>query len=240
VIRYAPLTLAVLLGTEVAAQDPDSLRVADSVSIGDTLMATDTLPPFVPLPAEAVTHLNHLTESFSSTPAGAGLIPTGMAEAEIALEYARAAGRATGLADMVRNMAHVLHAIDPGQSGGGDGLGYGVRRAAQETLLHIDLAMAVEGVSDHLAFHAAYVTAAASNAIRLADEAIGLARQIERATSVGAASPMVAELMRLVRSMAYGNDADSDGRIGYAESEMGLAQAGYHLALVRRVERLGN
>jgi hypothetical protein len=40
--------------------------------------------------------------------------------------------------------------------------------------------------------------------------------------------------------MAYGNDADRDGRIGYAESEMGLAQAGYHLALVRRVEGLGN
>ena len=39
--------------------------------------------------------------------------------------------------------------------------------------------------------------------------------------------------------MAYGRDADRDGRIGYEESEMGLAQARYHLSLIMRVEGLG-
>ena len=35
--------------------------------------------------------------------------------------------------------------------------------------------------------------------------------------------------------MMYGEDGDRDGRIGQTESEVGLAQAVYHLSLVYRV-----
>lgn len=252
-VVFAILLLLALGGSGVAAQLPDSLRLQGSASGADTLAAVDSVlvadsltdtpaaAPFVPLPAEAVVHLDHLTEAFPSTPGGAGLIPTGLAEAEIALEHVRLAGRdSTSLGTMTSNVAHVLNAIDPNEVGTGYGLGFGVKRAAEETLLHMDFATRVPDVSETLLFHAAYVSAAAESAIRRADQAVALARRIQRAASAEAALPLVEDLAELVRAMAYGNDADGDGRIGYDEAEMGLAQAAYHLALVRRVERLGN
>lgn len=247
------LPLLLLLGAiEAAAQLPDSLRLqrsasgADTLAAVDSVLATDSLSdtpaaPFVPLPAEAVAHLDHLTEAFPSTPDGAGLIPTGLAEAEIALEHVRLAGRdSTSLSTMTSNVAHVLNAIDPNEVGAGYGLGFGLKRAAEETLLHMDFATRVPDVSETLLFHAAYVSAAAENAVRRADQAIALARRIQRAASAQAALPLVEDLAETVRAMAYGNDEDGDGRIGYDEAEMGLAQAAYHLTLVRRVERLAN
>jgi hypothetical protein len=49
---------------------------------------------------------------------------------------------------------------------------------------------------------------------------------------------LISRLQALIRAMAYGRDADRDGRIGQTEAEVGLAQGWYHLQLVCRVEDL--
>lgn len=241
-----PILLLVVTAEAAAAQLPDSLRIqvipatadADSAVAPDTLRA-DTVDAFVPLPPEAVAHLDHLTVAFPATPGGAGLLPTGLAEARVALEHARfAAGDSISLAAVTRNVAHVLHAIDPIEVGSGNGLGYGVRRAAEETIRHAELAASVPNVPEGLRLHASYAVAAARSALLRADEAIDLARRIQRAGGGAAARPLVAELVEVVRAMGWGDDADDDGRIGYGEAEMGLAQARYHLMLVRRAARL--
>lgn len=241
-----------LCAVGVSAQLPDSLSAGasglestDSVPAGpvagDSLTAEDSVPLFVPLPEEVRRHIDHLTAAFDATPEGRGLVPTGISDAEAAVRLARAAGRdSTDLGNMIRSMAPVLQAIDPNSAGDGNATGYGVRRAAEGVLVHMNLATDGEGGSATVEFHAAYVRAAAANTIRRADQAAELARRIQRASSAGAAYPLVRELVGVLTGMAYGNDADRDGRIGYEESEMGLAQARYHLALVRRVERLGN
>ena len=235
----ASLTVAFADPGFAEAQIPDSTLVPDSTQPADSTQATDSLRSAARLPEAVLLHLAHLAEAFFDTPRGMGLIETAMAEAEIAARYVSLAGQdATNLGRMIGNMSHVLHAIDPVEVGNGFGLGYGVRRAAEGVLLHIDLATSVEGVSDNVVFHAGYITAAASAALVRANAAIALARQVQRATTPGEALPLIERLADLVRTMAYGDDADRDGRIGYPDTESGLAQARYHLRLIRRVAGL--
>lgn len=230
----ASLLLALPLG--VGGQVPDSTRVeglSDSTATADSVAA--------PLPREVVLHIDHLTTSFTDTPDGRGLVPVGMDEARVAVEFAELAGQdSTDLPNMTRNMRHVLHALDPDQATSPQGLGYGVKRAAEGTLLHMELATSVTGVSETVLFHAGYVSAAATRTLERADQSIALAHRIQSTGSPEAALPLIEDLLELLRAMAWGSDADDDGRIGYVESEMGFAQAQYHLALVRRAERLGS
>lgn len=224
---------------DLDAQVPDSVRV-DSLAVADSLTAAaDSTLPYRPLPPEAVAHLAHVTTAFSDTPGGMGLIHTGIAEAEIAARYVVMAGTdSTSLVAMSRPMASVIHAIDPSQASGGPGLGYGLKRAAAGVETHAALAAAVPGVSQGLLFHTGYVERAARGAALRADEAIALARQIQRAPNAPAAHRLLKELAQAVRAMAWGDDRDRDHRIGHAENEVGLAQAMYHLQLLYRVEGL--
>jgi len=256
-IAWAAATFALALCTavlpvSVTAQIPDSTQVADSIQVLDSSQATDSIlisgstqaldsmPVRAPLPDVVLTHLAYLTEAFAEAPGGMGLIPAGMAEAEIAAEYVRLAGQdSNNLDQMVQNMAHVLHAIDPNEVGNGFGLGYGVRRAAESVITNIEVVVNSEEVPENVLFHLSYATGAASGALLRAEQAIALARQIQRATDPEVALPMIETLAELVRAMAYGDDADGDGRIGYSAMESGLAQATYHLTLLRRVEGLG-
>lgn len=224
------------------AQIPDSSRVAPPAvvdSLADTLAVTDSLALPVPLPQAAVTHLRHLTDTYSDTPGGTGLILAGVAEAAIASQYVVIAGTdSTYLAGMTRQMSNVIHAIDPSQASGGPGMGYGVKRAADGVRQHAALAAAVPGVSPGLLFHLGYVDRAAAGARARAEEAIGLARRVQQAQDAPTAHRLLKQLAQSVRAMAYGDDRDRDGRIGFADNEVGLAQAMYHLQLLYRVEGL--
>jgi len=230
----------------LTGQDPDSLRteVVDTLDRSDPLAALDSLDAAAqdsilirPLPEEVIVHMSHLLTSFSDTPGGMGLIDTGIAEAGIASEYVRIAGEdSLDLRNMTSNMTHVIHAIDPTLVTNGQGLGYGVKRAAQNVTMHAEMAMAVEGANDNFLFHAPYVAAAGRGAVRRADAALGMARRVQSATDPEAALRLLDRLAVLVRAMAYGYDADDDGRIGFEEEEFGLAQARYHLDTVRRYQ----
>ena len=228
--------------TSVKAQLPDSAQVADSLSQRDSLRGQNELQAMdwmrTTMPDDVVMHLRHLTSAFPDTPDGMGLIATGMAEAEIAADYVALAGRdSTSLNRMIGNMVHVLHAIDPNEVSSGFGLGYGFKRAAENVLIHAEMATTNEGASEGLMGHAPYVTGAARGALGRADEAIVMARRVQSATTARDALRLVDRLADLVRAMAWGDDADRDGRVGHVESESGLAQASYHLTVLERMEQ---
>ncbi len=248
-IAAVPILATLGSTVDLHAQVPDSTALADSLAALDSLLADslfsdslgtlDSVPPRPPLPDDVVMHLTHLTTAFFDTPEGVGIIPVGMAEASIAAEFVRIAGQdSTDLENMTGNMSHVIHAIDPNEVRTGLGLGYGFRRAAENVAMHIEFAMAVEGVSMTVQFHGPFIAQAARGAIGRADEAVAMARRVERAEDVETALPLIERLADLVRAMAYGDDRERDGRIGRTESEAGLAQATYHLNLIYRVEGL--
>jgi hypothetical protein len=192
------------------------------------------------MPPAAQEHLLTITTGFFDTPNGTGLLPTGMEEARIAAQHVHLAGLdSTNVEAMSGEMVHVLHAIDPALTGGGSGLGYGFLRAADGVRTAIQLAMQVEGTPESLLYHGPFIESAASGAMARAEDAIALARQVQGSTDAATARRLLERLASVLRAMTWGEDRDGDGRIGADRSEAGLAQAQYHLELVRRMEGPG-
>jgi len=184
-------------------------------------------------------HIMHAADAFADTPGGLGLLPTAMAEAEVAAQHAELAMEdPLNLDAMRRHAGHVLHALDPAMSGGGPGLGYGVMAAASGAARHVGLALLSELTSDNLGLHARHIATSLDNVVRWTEEAVPLARQIQSAPSAASAAPLVARLNTLCRAIVRGMDADRDGRVGWQEGEGGLAQATYHMNLLKRGEGL--
>lgn len=245
----AVLLMALLAPGGAAGQIPDTTSmapgaavdsmVADSLALAESLTATDSLPTpdwSVPMPEAARAALAYVTDASPDTPGGMGLLQVARQEAEIALQHVRLAERdSTDLASMTRHVAHVLHALDPTEVGAGPGLGYGVRPAARAMTTRLQEAARVEAVPGVLRFHAPIAVQAARGADARATEAVTVARSVQRAASAAEGRRLVRRLAEVVRTMTYGSDGDSDGRIGHTEEESGLAQVAYHLELMRRV-----
>jgi len=188
----------------------------------------------------AHTHMGHVADGFRGTPEGQGLLPTAIAEAEIAARHAGLAARdPSNLEAMQNHTRHVLHAIDPSTVESGPGLGYGVKPAATGVSRHIELAASAEGASENVSTHATHVSTAAGNVVTRSDRIIELGNQILAATSASDAAPLLEELNAVAQQLIPGTDANGDGRTGWQEGEGGLEQAQTHMGLMQRGEGIG-
>lgn len=186
-------------------------------------------------------HIGHAADMFRGTPDGMGLLPTAIAEAEIAHQHATLAGRdPSNLEGMQRHMAHVIHALDAVRVENGPGMGYGVIAAAERAAQHTELAAASEGASDAVKTHSVHVATAARSAVAHAEQAVELAEGIQATESATDAAEMLTELTGLTDAILNGVDADGNGRVGWQEGEGGLAQAATHMGLIKQAEGLGN
>lgn len=186
-------------------------------------------------PAHA--HIGHVADGFRGTPDGMGLLPTAVAEAEIAARHAGLAVSAgPNLAAIKTHTAHVQHAIDPEAVASGPGQGYGVLPAARGVVTHIGLASDADGASDNVRLHATHVTASTTNAIGWSERILELARQIQDADDAGQAAQFAQEIQTLTQRIVSGHDANGDGQTGWQEGEGGLEQAQTHLTLLMRGE----
>lgn len=184
-------------------------------------------------------HIGHVSSAFRGTPEGMGLLPAAVAEAEVAHQHATLAARdRTSLESMQRHAGHVLHALDPSTVESGPGNGYGVLAATEGARRHIELAAAAAGASDGVKTHANHVATAAAHALGKAEEAVGVAEDIQDAETAEEAAELLDRLTALTDAIVNGVDADADGRIGWQEGEGGLAQATQHLELMKRGEGL--
>ena len=184
-------------------------------------------------------HIGHVMDGFRNTPNGQGLLPTAIAEAQIAAQHATlVAGNTDNLEAMQRHAGHVLHAVDPTEMPSGPGLGYGVKPAAVGAARHIRLAANSEGASSNVATHAQHVETSANNSVERANALIALAKEIQEATSVATAADAAERLSTLAAQLIAGHDANTDGRIGWQEHEGGLQQAEQHANLMKKGEGL--
>lgn len=205
---------------------------------GQALAAQEAAREVVP----AIAHVSRVSDSFRGTPEGLGLLPTAVAEAEIAHRHATLAAEAPDDLDAIkRHAGHVIHALDPAEmEDGGPGLGYGVVLAASRTAHYIELSAASEGATDGIRTHATHVATAAGQAAAHAQEALALAEEVRDAEAAAEAAALLDELVALTDAILNGVDADGDGSIGWQEGEGGLAQAARHLDLLKQGEGLGN
>lgn len=207
---------------------------------GLVLLAVASTPALHAQANPAHAHIGHAADGFRGTPNGQGLLPTAVAEAEVAAQHAGLAGRnPTDLGAIQRHMPHVIHALDPSVVANGPGAGYGVKAGASGAARHIELAAAAEGASDNVRTHANHVATACRNVVMWADQAVALAQEIQDVSDAETAAELLHELTDKISAIQSGMDANGDGRVGWQQGEGGLAQATQHINLMKRGEGIG-
>lgn len=195
-------------------------------------------PAPTPVPAGPVgVHLGHVINSFMDTPNGQGLLPVAVAEARTAAQHATLGARnPSDLNYMKTHAGHVINALDPSIVAQGPGLGYGLKKAAEGVLTHIDLAAKAEGASANVKTHAMHITASTKTTLTRVDQILALAKQVQEATDAAAAAALMNQIVPLSQQLIAGQDANNDGRIGWQEGEGGLQQAEEHIKLLLQGE----
>ncbi|MGE0161320.1 MAG: hypothetical protein AB7T31_18130 [Gemmatimonadales bacterium] len=180
-------------------------------------------------------HVAAVADAFQGTPEGRGLLPTAMAEAEIARRHAAlAAGDPTNLEAIKMHVGHVLNAVDPTVVATGPGLGYGLKRAAEGAIEHLRLTEDTEGASAAVRARARSVRWATMNVLDRANEIVELGNRIRAATTAADAAALLDELTELTDAVVEGVDANRDGGIGYRRGEGGLEVASQYLVTLKR------
>lgn len=181
------------------------------------------------------THIGHVTDKFEAAPNQQGLLPTALAEAKIAMQHAGLALKNPDNLDAIKlHAGHVVHAIDPSVEATGPGLGFGVKRAAAGVAQHIQLAAKSPGAGFTVMAHALHVAVAANNAVKRADEIVGLAQKARAATTAAEASTLMTQINTSIAQLSAGFDANKNGEISWDAPEGGLQQALDHMALLRK------
>lgn len=184
-------------------------------------------------------HILHILSGFPQTPGGEGLLPTALAEANVAVQHARLAGAdPDNLGAMKLHTTHVLHAVDPRIQAQGPGLGYGVKWAAVGVADHIEFATLSDRASDSLLLHAVHVATSARNVARRADQIAELAARIAAAETAAVAAALVDEMRVLAEQLVSGRDANGDGTISWQEGEGGLDHVQQHMGFIAAGEGL--
>lgn len=141
-------------------------------------------------PVPARVHVRHVAYDFRGTPNEQGLMPTAVAEAEIAHRHAALAAQDPNDAESVALHArHVIHALDPAEAEGGPGLGYGLVKAAERTAHYTELATRSDGAADGIATHGPHVIEATRNAEANARITLDTAREILERTAEDTPAP---------------------------------------------------
>jgi hypothetical protein len=174
---------------------------------------------------EALTHFNHVATGFTGAPGGRGLVVTTAIEVNTAMMYANfAAGNPTNLDAMKTNVRNVLHALAPEQEAKGPGLGFGVKRAAEAVVAHIELAVKSPGASENLRKLGPAVAQAGRAVAARAQEMADLGKRVLAAQTAAQAAPLVEQLRVLALQLDLGRDTNGNGQIEVNAVEPGMNQ----------------
>ena len=208
--------------------------------LGTFLLSAVAVAPASAQDGPGHNHIGHVADGFRGTPEGAGLLPTAMMEAEVALQHATlAASGDADLAGMKRHAGHVLHALDASTSERGPGKGFGLIRALDASVQHIEMAAGTDGASEGVKTHTNHVASAARSASERAQRMKRLAMRIMESDDQAMAATAAGQLKDLAEQVLAGHDANGDDRTGWGDGEGGIEQAAMHLGLMKRGEGMG-
>ena len=184
-------------------------------------------------------HIGHILTGWTDTPEKMGLLPTAIAEANVAAQHAGfAVSKLDDLAWLKTHIGHILHAVDPGVEPKGPGLGYGLIKAAGGAAKHVGFSAESEGASENVKTHAVHVTASAKNVVTWGKLIVRLGKQVQAAETAGQAAPMVKKIEQLAARLVAGEDVNGDGKITWHAGEGGLNAAEQHMGFMTKGEGL--
>lgn len=199
----------------------------------------DSAAPMSEEIAPAHAHMGHVTDSWGDTPDEMGLLPTAIAEAEIAVTHAGfAADQLDNLEWMKTHAKHVLHAVDASAIEAGPGLGYGVKNAASGVAKHIGFAAGSDAATENVKLHAVHVATSANNTVARVDEIVQYVAQVLAASTAAEAAPAAKQMLRHARQLLDGRDANGDGNVSWKQDEGGLRASEKHMGFMRAGENL--
>ncbi len=203
---------------------------ADNMAMKDKGMADKNM---------AHVHIGHVLTGWNDTPEQMGLLPTAIAEANVAAQHAGfAVSKPADLAWMKTHIGHVLHAVDPSVEPKGPGLGYGLIKAAGGAAKHVGFAAESEGASENVKTHAVHVETSATNVVTWGRLIVGLSKQVQAAETADQAAPLVKKIEQLATRLVAGEDVNGDGKITWHASEGGLERAEKHMGFMTKGEGL--
>ncbi len=203
---------------------------ADNMAMKDKEMADKNM---------AHVHIGHVMTGWKDTPDNGGLLPTAIAEANVAAQHAGfAVSKPADLAWMKTHIGHVLHAVDPSVEPKGPGLGYGVIKAADGAAKHVGFAAESEGSSENVKTHAVHVGTSATNVVTWGKLIVRLSKQVQAAETADQAAPVVMKIEELAARLVAGEDVNGDGKITWVASEGGLKEAKKHMGFLTKGEGL--
>ena len=170
--------------------------------------------------AQSHDHMGHVMDSFGDTPGKVGLLTILEQEAKTAADHA-----GYGKNNPSAHMPHVRNALDPSVEKSGPGKGYGVIKAADAVIAHMDMARKASDASDSLKMHSEHVITSAKNISGWAKQAM------EKSKDVSAKS--MDEIVQLTQWILNGRDANGDGKISWQGGEGGIVQLKQHLGFAQ-------
>ncbi|WP_299440667.1 hypothetical protein [uncultured Rhodospira sp.] len=173
-------------------------------------------------PTIAHTHIGHTMTAWTDTPDKAGLLDTAEQEAAAASRAATAAAGAGDLAGIKAHVRDMRHAIDPTLEPSGAGAGYGLRRALEGAISHVQFAAASADATANVRGYAPEFAAKGEAILRDVDVMAGLSDAALQARSTTEARTLAQELARLAGEVRRGADENNDGEISVEEA--GLMQ----------------
>lgn len=180
-------------------------------------------------------HVARIMSRSPETPNGMGLLAVSLSEARVAIRHARLAAETVGEPESLRShAAHVLDAVDPVADSDGPGLGFGVRRAAEEIAEHMELAAEASRSPPNIQSRVTAVTSSARNVAAIAREMGELARGLMSHGSSDEAASETRALSRLASQLVEGRDLDGDGEVRWWNREGGLSAVQRHMVLLLR------
>jgi hypothetical protein len=173
-------------------------------------------------------HLGHALTAWHDTPDHKGFLVVARNLADTALREAESATRAAPQAARVHlaNVADALSADSTAQPRPG---AYGLMRALEGAIDHIEYAAASKDASQNLVVAAVEITAAAEFVIDGFRRALTLARSADELPPDRLRETALT-LRRALEQAINGSDADADGRVALNQHEAGLVQIEQRLA----------
>lgn len=170
-------------------------------------------------------HVGHAMTAWRDTPNEQGLFITAEQEAIIAYEHAQyAVENAHKLTLAKTHIKHVQHAMDPGLTKQGPGLGYGFIKALDASRDHILFAADSKDASENIKSSAQLWSKNVDTIIERSKLVLALCREVLKSNADEEVIILTEEIRKLTKQNLYGYDSDGDGTIGNIKADFGIEQ----------------
>jgi hypothetical protein len=176
-------------------------------------------------PTIAHTHIGHSLSGWIDTPEKEGLFIVAENLARRAMDSAKlGTSESIDLAQIKQHMKEVMTVTNPPQPSDGKAVNYGVKQALAGAVGHITYAANSDDSTPNVQEFASRFEQDADAVMDRCELITVLSSDVIASQSIKESKLLAGEVYKLTQANLYGEDADSDGKVGNDPGELGLKQ----------------